>query len=156
MKIDYCIVGTNHAWNLAHLGFKGYRVIVLAQDIPLFFFFPKSYILCSMVLPWSIWQRKSASTIWGLPSKALEDVDFCLWFPSGSGMREGWAGEFGISRGKLECVCVYIYMCVCVCVCVYIHIYILAIYSWVNSKILWCGTANYIQSPGINHNGKGY
>ena len=51
---------------------------------------------------------------------------------------EGWGGwkgmdwEFGISRCKL----VYI--------------------GWINNKVLLYSTGNYIQSPGINHNGKEY
>ena len=40
--------------------------------------------------------------------------------------------EFGVGRCKL------------------LHI------DWINYKVLQCSTGNYIQCPGINHNGKEY
>ena len=46
------------------------------------------------------------------------------------GRRKDW--EFGVSRCKL------------------------AYTGWINNKILLYSTGNYIQSPGINHNGKEY
>ena len=50
----------------------------------------------------------------------------------GEGGGRGQEWEFGISRCKL----VYI--------------------EWINNKVLPYSTGNYIQSPGINHNGKEY
>ena len=54
------------------------------------------------------------------------------------GCQGGWAGgrrmnwEFGVGR------------------CKPLHL------EWVNDKVLLYSTGNYIQSPGINHNGKEY
>ena len=53
-----------------------------------------------------------------------------LWLPRGRGGKEGMEWEFGVSRYKL----VYI--------------------EWINNKVLWYSTGNYIQYPGTNHNGK--
>ena len=48
----------------------------------------------------------------------------------GEGVGEGWIGSLGlISRCKL------------------LHI------EWINNKVLLYSTGNYIQYPGINHNG---
>ena len=44
------------------------------------------------------------------------------------GGRTGW--EFGVSRCKLLCI------------------------EWIDNKVLLYSTGNYIQYPGINHNGK--
>ena len=49
-----------------------------------------------------------------------------------AGGRRGVEWEFGVSRNKL--------------------LYI----NWINNKILLYSTGNYIQSSGINHNGKEY
>ena len=46
------------------------------------------------------------------------------------GGRTGW--EFGVSRCKLLCI------------------------EWIDNKVLLYSTGNYIQYPGINHNGKEY
>ena len=53
-----------------------------------------------------------------------------LWLPRGKGVGGGKDWEFGVSRFKL------------------LHI------GWINSKGLLYSTGNYIQYPGINHNGK--
>ena len=50
----------------------------------------------------------------------------------GRRMREGMDWEFGVSRCKL------------------LHI------EWMDNKVLLHSTGNYIQCPGINHNGKEY
>ena len=55
-----------------------------------------------------------------------------LWWPRGAGGRQGVEWEFGISRCKLLSI------------------------KWINNKILLYSTGNYIQSSGINHNGKEY
>ena len=48
----------------------------------------------------------------------------------GGGGRMDW--EFGVSRCKLLCI------------------------EWINNKVLWYSTGNYIQYPVVNHNGKEY
>ena len=46
---------------------------------------------------------------------------------------EGWTGSLGLGEANY-----------------YLH------REWVNNKVLLYSTGNYIQSPGINHNGKEY
>ena len=53
-----------------------------------------------------------------------------LWLPTGRVGGRGRDWELGISRCKL--------------------LYI----GWINNKVLLCCTGNYIQYPGINHDGK--
>ena len=50
----------------------------------------------------------------------------------GRGEGEGMDWVFGVGRCKL------------------LHL------EWINNKVLWYSTRNYIESPGINHNGKEY
>ena len=54
-----------------------------------------------------------------------------IWLPRGQGVR-GMDWEFGVSRYKL--------------------LYI----EWMNDTVLWYSTRNYIQYPGISHDGKEY
>ena len=56
-----------------------------------------------------------------------ERIDF--WLPRGPGVR-GMDWEFGISRYKLSYI------------------------EWINNTALRYSTRNYIQYPGISHNGK--
>ena len=60
------------------------------------------------------------------------DIENRLVVAKGKGGRGGNDWEFGISRCKL------------------LHL------EWINNKVLLYSTGNYIQSPGINHNGKEY
>ena len=55
-----------------------------------------------------------------------------LWLPRGRSGGRGMDWEFGVGRYKL------------------LHL------EWINNKVLLYSTGNYIQSPGINHNGKEY
>ena len=64
--------------------------------------------------------------------KRLTDIENRLAVAKGVGGGGGEDWEFGISRYKL------------------LHI------GWMNNKVLLYSTGNYIQSPGINHNGKEY
>ena len=62
----------------------------------------------------------------------LTDIENRLVFAKGEGGGRGTEWEFGVSRCKL------------------LHL------EWINNKVLLYSTGNYIQSPGINHNGKEY
>ena len=62
----------------------------------------------------------------------LTGIENRLVVAKGEGHQGGMDWEFGISRCKL----VYI--------------------GWISNKVLLYSTGNYIQSPGINHNGKEY
>ena len=53
-----------------------------------------------------------------------------LWLPSGLAGEGGMDWQFGVGRCKLLRL------------------------EWINNKVLLFNTDNYIQSPGINHNGK--
>ena len=55
-----------------------------------------------------------------------------LLVAKGEGKRSGMDWEFGVSRCKL------------------LHL------EWINNKVLLYSTGNYIQSPGIDHDGKEY
>ena len=60
----------------------------------------------------------------------LTDIENRLVVAKGSGKGRGVNWEFGVSRCQL------------------LHL------EWINNKVLLYSTENYIQSPGINHNGK--
>ena len=55
-----------------------------------------------------------------------------LWLPRERGAGEGWSGRLWLADVRL--------------------LYI----EWINNKVLQYSTANYIQNPMINHNGKEY
>ena len=55
-----------------------------------------------------------------------------LWLPRGRERGREMDWEFGVTRCKL------------------LHL------EWIDNKVLMYSTGNYIQSPGINHNGKEY
>ena len=55
-----------------------------------------------------------------------------LWLSRGRGNGGGMDWKFGVGKCKL------------------LHI------EWINNKVLLYSTGNYIQYPGINHNGKEY
>ena len=60
------------------------------------------------------------------------DIENRLVVAKGEGVGGGMQWEFGVSRCKL------LYR------------------EWINNKVPLYSTGNYIQSPGINHNGKEY
>ena len=60
------------------------------------------------------------------------DIENRLVVAKGEGLGGGVGWEFGVGRCKL------------------LHL------EWINNKVLLYSTGNYIQSPGINHNGKEY
>ena len=62
----------------------------------------------------------------------ITDIENRLVVAKGEGVGGGVEWEFGVSR----CELVYT--------------------GWINNKVLLCSTGHYIQSPGINHNGKVY
>ena len=67
-----------------------------------------------------------------LAQKANSATDIENGFVVAKGGRGGMDWEFGVSRCKL------------------LHT------EWINNTVLLCSTGNYIQYPGINHNGKEY
>ena len=62
----------------------------------------------------------------------LTDIENRLVVAEGEGEGRGMGWEFGVGRCKL------------------LHL------EWINYKVLLYSTANYMQSPGIDHNGKEY
>ena len=54
--------------------------------------------------------------------------------PGGRRGEEGWVGSWGLADAN----------------------YYTENGEWINNKVLVCSTGNYIQYPGINHNGKEY